>query len=186
MFDVEITPVTRAVNEFVGLTLPGPYYAVVSFALLSTVSVVLLFFRGALVERVTDRATGGSVFAVVYGVIPFGMTALLGGYALSQAARAGVGGVVFRSLIGAAVGGTLVTFAGLGYLVVGGVVTEIERARRPAGGAVIGAGLSAVPWLVFPVKLALLVWMAVAAVGLGGATKAWVHGERTVAAERAR
>lgn len=163
--------------------LSGEIYAVLSFLAVLASGVALLVARGEFVERAVDRVVDGSALSVLYGVIPFLLVAFAGGYALSQFARAGVGGPLLAqgwSLLVAAIG---VGFVGLGYLVGGTYLTEIEGERRPWHGAFVGAVLSALPWLFLPTVPAVLVWVLGAAAGLGPPTQQWVHGERTVETE---
>ena len=161
------------------LGVPGPIRAAVSFLLVSLFGAVLLARRGVTVERAVDRTVDGSPIGFVYGVIAFGLVAFVGGYVVSQAVRVGLGGVVLP-IVTVLLGGATLTLAGLGYTVVGTWLTGIEGSRRPWPGAVVGAVLSALPWLVLPPLPAAVVWIAVAAVGLGNTTRRWVHGERTV------
>ncbi|MFW5974561.1 MAG: hypothetical protein ACOCPZ_04200 [Natrialbaceae archaeon] len=163
--------------------LSGRIYAGLSFLAVLLSGVILLVGRGEFVERAVDRVVEGSPLALLYGIIPFFFVAFAGGYALNQFARAGVGSpVVARgwSLLVALVG---VGFVGLGYLLVGTYLTTIEGERRPWHGAVVGAGLSALPWLLLPTLPAVLLWVLGAAAGLGAPTQRWVHGERTVETE---
>jgi hypothetical protein len=166
------------------LGLPTPYYAGFSFLVILAAAVGLLVSRETIVEEAIDRAIEGSAVGTVYGVIPFALVAFVGGYVLSQAARVGAGGPILVYGIGVLVSIGLVVLAGLGYLVVGSYITEMEGARRPWPGAVVGAGLSALPWLVLPLTPALFAWFVLPAVGLGGTTQQWIHGERTVESER--
>lgn len=165
------------------LGLSGPAYAGLSFLLILIASVVLLDRREQTVDRAVDRAIEGLPLAAVYGVIPFASVVFIGGYVLSQTARVGVTNRILVWVLGTAVAVAIVTFAGLGYLVVGAYVTELEGERRLWTGAAVGATLSALPWLVLPALPALATWAVVAAVGLGGTTRKWVHGERTVESE---
>jgi hypothetical protein len=163
--------------------LSGELYAVISFVAVLVSGVALLVGRGGFVERAVDRVIEGSALSVLYGVIPFFLVAFSGGYALSQFARAGVGGPLLArgwSLLVLVIG---VGFVGLGYLLVGTYLTEIEGERRPWHGAVVGAVLSALPWLFLPTVPAAVVWVLGAAAGLGAPTQRWVHGERTVETE---
>ena len=165
------------------LGLSGPVYAGLSFVAVLASGVTLLVTRGEFVERAVDRAVDGSPLSVLYGVIPFLLVAFAGGYALNQFARAGVGGPLLARgwrLLVAVVG---VGFVGLGYLVTGTYLTEIEGERRPWHGAVVGAVLSALPWLFLPALPAVVLWVLGAATGLGAPTQRWVHGERTVETE---
>lgn len=162
---------------------PGPVLAAVSFAFVLAFGVGLLSWRPDAVDRAVDRTVDGSPLAVVYGLVAFALVAVVGGYGLSQAARAGLDGATLRWLGALVVGTALAALASFGYLVVGAYVTEIEGPRRPWIGAVVGAVASAVPWLALPTLPALAVWTLVAAVGLGGPTRHYVHDDRSVPAE---
>jgi hypothetical protein len=163
--------------------LSGVVRGVIAFLLVLATEALLLSRRAAVVDRAIDRTANGSPSAVVYGVIAFGLVAFLGGYLFTQAGRLGVGGDAVRLAGGLLVGGAVLTLGSFGYLVVGTYLTEIESVRRPWVGAVIGASLSAVPWIVLSTLSALSVWVVVAAVGVGEETRNWVHGERTVESE---
>lgn len=163
--------------------LSGPAYAAASFAVLLAAAATFLARREAAVDRAVDHAVGGSPLAVVYGVIPFGAVAFVGGYVLSESARVGVATRLLVVVLMIAVVVATTAFAGLGYLIVGAYVTELEGRRRLRTGAVVGAAIGAVPWIALPPGPALAVWVGVAAVGLGGTTREWVHGERTVETE---
>jgi hypothetical protein len=165
------------------LDAPGPIRAATSFLLVSLFGAGLLARRGPTVERAVDRTVDGSPIGFVYGVLAFGLVAFVGGYVVSQAVRVGLGGTVLLPVVTVLLGVATLTLAGLGYTVVGTWLTEIEGSRRPWPGAVVGAVLSALPWLVLPPLPAAVVWIAVAAVGLGSPTRRWVHGERTVETE---
>lgn len=174
------------VAQFGGLSalleLSGPARGALSFALVLLVGVGLLIRREAAVDRAVDLAADGSPLAVVYGLIAFGLLGFVAGYLLTQTAEfAPEPGLIQAILVLA--GLAAVVLGGFGYAVVGVWITDIEGARRPWPGAVLGAALSAVPWLVLPGVVALLGWMLLAAVGLGSVTRHWVHGERTVESE---
>jgi len=165
------------------LGLSGPAYAGLSFLLILAAAVGLLARRADAVDLAVDRATQGLPLAALYGIIPFAAVVFIGGYILSQSARVGVTNQALVWVLGTVVVASVMTLAGLGYLVIGAYLTELEGARRLWTGAALGAGLSALPWLVLPTVPALAAWVVVAAVGLGGTTQQWVHGERTVETE---
>ncbi|WP_435183648.1 hypothetical protein [Halobellus sp. EA9] len=185
---------TYAATPIVGVTaqigdpsalfgLSGPAYAGLSFVSVLIAAVTLIDRREDFVDRAVDRVGSTSLIAVFYGLLPFALVGFIGGYVLSQAARVGVGGATMVQGWVLVVGLVGASFAGLGYLVVGTVLTEMEGARRPWHGAVVGSVLSAVPWLVLPTLPAILVWFLVPAIGLGAPTRRWVHGARTVESE---
>ena len=163
--------------------LSGEVYAGLSFLAVLLSGVLLLVARGGFVDRAVNRVVEGSPVAVLYGVLPFFFVAFAGGYALNQFARAGVAGPLLAQGWSLLVVLVAIGFTGLGYLVVGTYLTEIEGERRPWHGAVVGAVLSALPWLLLPTVPAVLLWALGAAVGLGAPTRRWVHGERTVETE---
>lgn len=165
------------------LELSGPAYAVLSFLAILATGAGLLVRREPGVDLAVDRAVRGLPLAAVYGIIPFAAVAFVGGYVVSQGARVGVTSRLLVQTLGALVAVAMVALAGLGYLVVGAYATELEGERRLWVGAVVGAALSALPWLLLPLVPALVAWIVVAAVGLGGTTQRWVHGERTVETE---
>ena len=164
------------------LELSGPVYGLLSVVLVGLTAAGLVARREADVHRAVDLMREGSPLAVLYGVIAFGLVAFVGGYIISQLGRVTTRAAVFQFVLVLAAFAAVV-LSGFGYLVVGTWLTELEGRRRPWSGAAIGAGLSAVPWIVLPRVPAVLGWILVAAVGLGSVTRAWVHGERTVDSE---
>ena len=180
---VVVTAVAQVGDLSVLFDLSGPVYAGLSFLSILAAAAGLLYTRTEVADRAVDRAVQGLPLAAVYGVIPFAAVLFVGGYILSQSARVGVTNWAIVVVLGAAVLVSIVTLAGLGYLVVGAYTTELEGQRRVWTGAVAGAVLSALPWLVLPTVPALVAWVVVAAVGLGGTTQRWIHGERTVETE---
>ena len=174
----------QSVDPVAFVDLSGPARAAVSFVLVALFGAALLSVRGPAVDRAVDRTVEGSPVAVFYGLLAFGLFGFVAGYLLTQALSLGLGGPVLRWVGTAVVGAGALTLAGFGYTVVGTWLTEVEGPRRPWPGAVVGAVLSALPWLVLPAVPALVVWIAGAAVGLGSTTRHWVHGARDVEAER--
>lgn len=166
------------------VALSGPTQAALSFVFVLAVGALLASQRGPTVDRAIDRTLDGSPAAVVYGVMAFALVVFLGGYLVTQVSR--VGGEAGRLGGTLVVGAAVLALAGYGYLVVGAYLTEIEGERRVFHGAVVGAALSAVPWLLLSTPFAVGVWLLVAAVGLGSPTRHWIHGARTVESEARR
>lgn len=163
--------------------LSGEIYAGLSFLAVLLSGVALLVSRGGFVGRAVDRVVDSSPAAVLYGLLPFFFVAFAGGYALNQLARAGISNLLLARGWTLLVGVVGIGFVGLGYLVLGTYLTDIEGERRPWHGAVVGAVLSALPWLILPTVPAVLLWVVGAAAGLGAPTRRWVHGKRTVETE---
>ena len=77
----------------------------------------------------------------------------------------------------------LALLGGLGYVVVGTLLTDLYGERRPWRGLAVGAVVSTVGWFVLPVHVAVAAWVLVAAFGVGGPTRSWFHRDRTVPSE---
>jgi hypothetical protein len=161
---------------------PAPVRAAISFVLVLAVGAGLLCFRERAVHRAVDLTIKGTPLAVVYGGIAFGLLAFVGGYAIAQMGRVTTDLVFLRASL-VALGLAGVALGGFGYLVGGIWVTEVEGDRRPWVGAAVGAGISAVPFMVPTLFVAVLGWLLLAAFGLGNVTREWIHGDRTVEAE---
>ena len=177
-----VTVVGQTADLSALLGLSGAARGVLSFVLVLAAGGGLLARREEDVHRAVDLMTEGSPLTVVYGLVAFGLLAFVGTYAVTQLGRLTTLAVLLQvSLV--ALGLAAVVLGGFGYLVVGTWLTEVDGARRPRSGAVIGAGLSAVPWVTLPEFLAVLGWVLLATVGLGNVTREWIHGERTVESE---
>jgi hypothetical protein len=159
---------------------PGTVWAAASFALVLVVGGLLLYRYGGFVERSVEASMDRPYVAVVYGLMAFGFVAFAGGYAASQLAQVGgAGGTLSMAALGLA-GLVAVGLAGLGFLVVGTLLTEVQGPRRPWHGLVLGAGISAVGWLLLPLLGGLAAWVLLAAFGIGGRTREWFHTPRRV------
>lgn len=164
------------------LELSGPARGALCFVFVLLVGVGLLTWRAPTVDRAVDLTVDGTPLAVIYGVVAFGLLTFVGGYVFTQLARVAPSAAVLQAAL-AGVGLGAVALGGFGYLVLGTWITEIEGTRRPWPGAVVGAGISAVPWLFLSTWPATGAWLLLAAFGLGSVTRNWVHGERTVESE---
>jgi hypothetical protein len=157
---------------------PPSARAVASFVLVLLAGGLLLTRYGGFVDRSVDSSKERLLVSVVYGGIAYGLVAFACVYAYSQLARLGVGGAVLSTVAVGAVGAILVAMAGLGFVVVGTLLTELGGQRQPWTGLVVGAAVSAVAWLALPLVAAVVAWFVVTAVGIGGSTRKWVHAER--------
>ncbi|MFB6092722.1 MAG: hypothetical protein ABEK02_06905 [Haloquadratum sp.] len=157
---------------------PAPLRAVVVF-LGSTVFGGLVLYRyGDRTAAAVDTSTTNPVVSVVYGFVAFGLVVFFLGYAASQLARVGLGGRGYSVLLWVVLGVALFALAGLGFAVVGQWATETAGFADPWPGLVATGLLGAVAVLVFPFALGALVWFGIAAVGIGGPVKRWIHADR--------
>lgn len=154
---------------------PASLRAVASFVLVLLFGGGLLYRYGGFVERSVDSSKEQLLLSVVYGVIAYGLVGFVCVYAYSQLARLGTGGAVLSTVAVATVGIVALTLAGLGFVVVGTLLTDLQGRRQPWVGLVIGAAVSAVAWLALPLLPGLVAWLVVTAFGIGGPTRRWVH-----------
>ncbi|MFB6148666.1 MAG: hypothetical protein ABEJ48_03285 [Halobacteriales archaeon] len=172
----QATVVAQSIDPTVIIDLPGPVRAVASFLLILLFGSGLLYRYEDLVNRSIDASMDHNpAIAAIYGVFAYIIILFFGGYAFSQLARAGVTNPTINTAVMALIGGVLLSLAGLGFLIIGTLVTIADGARRPRIGLLVGATVSAVGWLVLPFPAGLAVWVLIAAVGIGGATRNWVH-----------
>jgi hypothetical protein len=164
----------------------GPLRAAASFALVLAFGGLVLYRWGGLVDRSIDALVDRPKIAVLYGLVAYLIVLAVGFYGLSQLGRVGVASTPVGSAGFLGIGAAVMLLTGFGFLVVGTLLTDLRGRRRPDHGLVIGAALSAVGWLVLPLVGALAVWVVVAAFGIGGSTRRYLHAERTVETESKR
>lgn len=180
------TPVATAqpVDPSVVTSLSVVGQAALSVALVGVVGGVFVSRKEQFVDRAVDDLMDRPGIAVVYGLVAYVLVLMLGLYGVSILAEVGIAntpaGIIPLAILVLGV----VTLGALGFLVVGTVLTDLNGARRHWQGLAIGAAMSAVGWVALPGLGALAVWVLIAAFGVGGTTRTWVHSERTVAAER--
>jgi len=155
----------------------GTGRAVASFLLVMGVAVVVRTRWPGVLDRAVDATLERPLRAPLYGVAASVLGWLVVAYAFGQALR--LGGIIGRAAVALGVGGALVV-GSFGFVVVGAGVTTILAAHRPWAGPLVGASTSAAVLVALPARPGLVVWVLVAATGLGGATRRWVHASRSV------
>jgi hypothetical protein len=162
---------------------PPVVRAVASFAVVAACGGALLVRRDALVDTAVDDTMGRPSVAVVYGVGAFCFVLFVVFYANNVLLRLGLVETPLGAVAAVLLVCGLSLLGGLGYVVVGTLLTDLYGQRRPWRGLVVGGVISTVGWLVLPPPTAAAAWVLVAAVGVGGRTRTWFHGERAVASE---
>lgn len=163
--------------------MPAPARALASVALVGLLGSALLWRYRGFVDRAVDDTMARPRIAVFYGVFAYGVVLFLSLFALDVVSRVGVAGTSV-GLVGFAILAVgLSVLCSLGYLVVGTLLVDLYGGQGPWHGLFLGAALSGVGWLLLPFLGGLAAWLLVAAFGVGGPMRTWVHGERTVATE---
>jgi len=158
--------------------LPGPARALGSFLLVLLFGGLLRYRYGGFVDRSVDASMERPGVAVIYGLMAFGFVAFAGAYASSQLSQLPVGSVALATVAVTIAGLAVLLLAGLGFAVVGTLVTDVRGRRRPWHGLVLGAAISAAGWLLLPLLGGVLAWVLVASFGVGGPTREWFHSNR--------
>ena len=169
-------PVFGQLSE-VGRLLDAPPTVRAGVALVSTLLFgggTLYWFGGRLNEAV-DASAESPALSLLYGVMAYVLVVFLVGYAFSQLSRIGVASPLLSSVLVAVLGLFVLSLVGYGFAVDGAWVAETTGMSDPWVGLVLVAAFTAMVWLVAPFLVGLLVWGAVAAVGLGGPARRWVH-----------
>ncbi|SFR65458.1 hypothetical protein [Halogeometricum limi] len=154
---------------------PRTVRAGVSFA--STIvfgGATLYWFGGTLDEAVT-ASTESPLLSLLYGVLAYGFAFFAVGYTYSQLARIGAASPLFSSVLVAALAVFVLSLTGYGFAVVGAWAGEAFGLSSPWPGLVGAATLGAAVWLLAPFAVGLVCWVVLAAWGLGGPTRRWVH-----------
>jgi hypothetical protein len=105
----------------------------------------------------------------------YGLVAFFGAYAFSQLSRVGVGATAVATVSGLVLMGILLSLGGVGYAVLGAWLADAAGFRDPFLGVVAAGLVGAVAVLALPALPGAIAWFVVAAVGLGGPVKRWVH-----------
>ncbi|EMA08817.1 hypothetical protein SAMN05443574_12018 [Haloarcula vallismortis] len=177
------TPVVGQLEPALAADLSRPLRALVSFILVLVSGAVILQLRRGSVDDAIDAISDSPATAVVYGIAGYVILAIVGLYGATTLAGLSVAsGILVRIviLIGSAFVLGLTSF---GFLVVGTLLNDVFGNRRPSRGLLIGATLSAVTWLLFPPAGSIASSLAIAAFGIGGSVRVWIHSERTVETE---
>jgi hypothetical protein len=162
---------------------PPVVRAVASLVLVGASGGTLLARRGSLVDRAVDDTMGNPSVAVVYGLGAFVFVLFVVFYANNVLLQLGLLETPLGAVALVVLGCGLALLGGLGYVVVGTLLTGLYGERRPWRGLVVGGVVSTVAWFVLPAHAAAGAWVLVAAFGVGGPTRTWFHRDRTVAPE---
>jgi hypothetical protein len=155
----------------------GTGRAAASFLLVLGVAAAVRYRRPDALDRAVDATLEQPLRAPLYGVAASVLGWLVVAYAFGQALR--LGGIVGRGAVALGVGGALLV-GGFGFVVVGAGVTTVLGDGRPWTGPLVGASGSALVLVALPARPGLVVWVLVAATGLGGVARRWLHASQSV------
>lgn len=158
----------------------GQVRAVGSFLLVFLCGGAILHLFAGFVDRSTDALLERPAVAVVYGLLAYVIVGFFGAYATDLLVRSGLANTPAAYVAPAILFGGSLVLGAVGFVVLGTVLTDLWGHRQPQTGLVVGAAVSAAAWLAFPLVGSVLSWVVVSAVGIGGATRRWVHASEAV------
>jgi hypothetical protein len=160
---------------------PATVRAMVAFLASTFFGGFVLYRWGDRVSAAVEASASNLPLSAVYGVFAYGLLSFVVAYAYTQLASLGVGLAALTVAGGAVLGGGLLALGGIGFAVAGSYLADMAALGDPWLG-LVGVGLAAaVAVLVLPLLLGVAVWFGIAAVGIGGTVRQWVHAD---AAER--
>jgi hypothetical protein len=176
--------VTGAAPPDLSVVLGTPWLrAVGAFLLVLPFGGVVLARYDGLLKRSVDASMDSPLVSLIYGVGAHLAIFFAAMVFSTQLESAGVSQAVV-SVGGAAVlGVVMLALAGLGFAVVGAILTDLRGERRPQPGLVVAAAAGVAGLLLLPLLGGLAVWVLVVSIGIGGPTRRWVHAERTTESE---
>lgn len=160
---------------------PATVRAMAAFLASTFFGGIVLYQAGDRVATAAEASASNLPLSVIYGVFAYGLTAFIVVYAYTQLASLGVGIVALSIGGGLVLGLGLLGLGGFGFAIVGTYVADMVAVSDPWLG-LVGVGLAAaLAVLVLPLLVGVVVWFGIAAVGIGGPVRMWVHAD---AAER--
>ncbi len=156
--------------------------AVVVFVLVVPFGAGMLVRYRGVVDRGLDASTESPAVSVVYGVLAHIGILFAAGVFSTQLANAGLDQQTLAVGSTLVLGAVLLTLGGLGFAVLGTWLVDLRGEGKRWHGLVAVSALGAGGWLL-PTLAGLAVWTLLVSVGIGGATRKWIHAERSVEAE---
>lgn len=155
--------------------------AAAAFLLVCSFGAVALTRYGGVVERARDASADSPLRSMLYGLFAHVIIVFASGVFAMQVASRGVDGRLLSVGAVLVVGTVLLALAGLGFAAVGTALVELRGEGQRWHGFVVTAAVGAAGWLL-PLIAGLALWVLLVSAGIGGATREWVHAERTVEA----
>jgi len=156
---------------------PPSIRALAAFLLSTLFGGVVLYRYGNRLPAAVEASMANPLVSLVYGFVAYGLVLFFAGYAYSQVAQIGVSSPIVGIGLYAVLGVLLAALGGVGFAVVGGWVAELAGLRDAWFGLVSTGLAAAAAVLVLPFVVGALVWFALAAIGLGGPVRRWIHAD---------
>lgn len=176
----------QSVDPSLATSAPALVRAAAAFAVVAVVGTGFLAWRRGLVDNAVTDTVDRPKVAVVYGLVAFGIVGFIALFANNLVIQSGLITTPLALLVVAIPAAGVAVVGGLGFLVVGTLLTGLRGQHRPRHGVLFGAALSAACWVAVPIVASVVAWLLVAAFGVGGRTRTWVHSDRAVAVETDR
>jgi hypothetical protein len=153
----------------------GPVLAAVSSITTVICGGAIIYRYGGRLDDAVSASMQRPLVSALYGLMAYGIVVLLVGYAYSQLIRLAVAETALTVSVTLVAAGLVFSLGGLGFVVVGAWLADLVGATDPWIGLVGLGTVSALVWLLLPVSFGIVVWVAIASVGIGGQTRLWFH-----------
>lgn len=170
---------TQALDPAVLTETSAPVRAVLSFLATVLFGGLVIYQYGGRLGPAVAASTDSPLHSVLYGIIAYGGGVFLFGYAVSQLFRVGVDSRLLILVIGPLFALFVLVLGGVGFVVVGAWLTATFGTRSLWTGLIALGGLTSLGWLLLPALFAFVVWLAIAAIGVGGPVRRWMHADAT-------
>lgn len=167
----------QAVDPTVVAETSGLTRAVLSFFFTVLFGGAVIYQYGDRLDDAADASADNPLISAVYGIIAYGGVVFLFGYAYNQLSRVGVETGAIAVVAIPAFAGLVLLLGGAGFAVVGTWLASIAGVRDPQTGLVAVSVAGALGWLLLPGALAVVLWLGIAAVGIGGSVRRWFHAD---------
>lgn len=156
---------------------PAPIRATV--ALLSSVLTggVITYRYGRRLDAAVAAARENFTLNLFYGLFAYALAGFLVAYGFAQIASLGVEAPLALLLALVVLGGALLLLGGIGYAIVGTWLASTTGLGDSWIGVVGVSLVGAAIVYVLPFFLGAALWFAIAAIGLGGPVRRWVHAD---------
>jgi len=167
--------VAQVVDAAAVVGAPAPVKALASFLATTTFGGAVLYRYGPRVDDAVEASAASPLVSALYGLAAYVLAAFAASYLFSQLPRLGLGGTA-TGVVGVAVLALVgLSLGGAGFAVAGAWLAGVAGGNDPWPGLLAVGGVGAAAWLVLPGLAAPAAWLAIAAVGVGGPTREWIH-----------
>jgi len=164
----------QAADPSIVLDLPAPLRSLIAFSVVLVFGAGILWRYDSLIDRSIKASVDRPLSALGYGVAAHLSIAFFGAYAVSQLGQLSYAGWSLGGIGVWAGVAVMAAVASWGFTVVGTAAAEYGWQRNRWHGVLLGGVLAG--FVVIPDPLfAVVIWVFIVSVGIGGPVREWFH-----------